>query len=184
MDINGWIALSTAIIAGAVALTGYLLNQLANWRESKSRLFAEALAVIYEYQELPYRIRRRASSDGATRAMLGGLTSDVMTKLGFHLACLHMESPEAGRAYRLLFERVRQFGGRFRDEAWTAPLIASDQEVPSAECRYGDLHAERMLCLSIMRHSLSPWGFLFRRSDRRLLAQRSQARVAEEARHE
>jgi len=32
--------------------------------EHKSKLFAEALAVIYEYQELPYRIRRRASSDG------------------------------------------------------------------------------------------------------------------------
>lgn len=162
MDTNGLIALLIAIIAGTVALVGYSVTQFANRRERKSKLFAEALAVIYEYQELPYRIRRRASSDGATRAALGGLVSDVMTKLGFYLAWLHMESPEVGAAYRLLFDRVRQFGGPYRDSAWMAPLIASDEEVPAAEYRYGDLHPERMLCLSVMRHELHPLGFLYR----------------------
>jgi hypothetical protein len=184
MGVDSWIALLAAIIAGAVALTGYLLNQLANRRERKSKLFAEALGVIYECQELPFRIRRRASSDPATRAMLGGLTSDVMTKLGFYLAWLHMESPEVGGAYRLLLDRVRRFGGRFRDEAWRAPLIADDKEVPSAEYLYGDLHAERMLCITIMRHALSPWGFLFRRADRKQLAEQRQATADEETRGE
>jgi hypothetical protein len=175
MGVNSWIALLTAIIAGAVALTGYLLNQLANRRERKSKVFAEALGMIYEYQELPYRIRRRAASDPGTRAVLGGLTSDVMTKLGFYLAWLHMESPEVGGAYRLLLDRVRLFGGRFRNEAWKSPLIADDQEMPSTEYLYDDLHDARMLCISIMRHALSPWGFLFRMSDKKkLLAQQRQ----------
>jgi len=143
MDTNSLIALLTAIIAGTVALIGYSFAQFANRRERKSKLFAEALAVIYEYQELPFRIRRRAASDGVTRAALGGLTSDVMTKLGFYLAWLHMESPEVGA-----------------------------------------LHAERMLCLSVMRRELYPWGFLYRRANRRLLDRERQVRADEATRLE
>jgi hypothetical protein len=85
------VALLAAIIAGSVAVVGYLITQAANRRERKSRLYAEALSVVREYQELPYRVKRRPASDGATRAELGEQISAVMTKLGFYLRWLQID---------------------------------------------------------------------------------------------
>jgi hypothetical protein len=88
--------LSTAIIAGLVALTGYLLNQFANRRERKSKVYAEALEAIREYQELPYKIRRRPDSSGTTRAALGDKTGEVVSRLWFYRAWLQTDSAEPG----------------------------------------------------------------------------------------
>jgi hypothetical protein len=56
MDAGSWAAISAGIVAGAGALVGFLGSQLANRRERKSKVYAEALAAIKEYEELPYRI--------------------------------------------------------------------------------------------------------------------------------
>ena len=98
MDSPNLGGLSTAIIAGLVALTGYLLNQFANRRERTSKVYAEALEAIREYQELPYKIRRRPDSNGTTRAALGDKTGDVVsrlwsTALGFRLTLLRWVPP-------------------------------------------------------------------------------------------
>ena len=181
MDANTWIALLTAIIAGAVALVGYSVTQFGNRRERKSKAYAEALALIREYQELPYRVRQRPSSDNATRAALGGQTSDVLTKLGFYLAWLHIESSEVGTAYNDLSAQVRRFGGDHRDAAWMAGPIVSDEEMTTLKYGY-DVDPEMKLCISAMRRELSFWGFLSRRSVQRSLARQRLARAEERAR--
>ena len=70
MSAESWAALVTGVVAGLAALLGFLGNQLANRRERKSKIYAEALEAVQQYTELPFIIRRRPSSDGATRAAL------------------------------------------------------------------------------------------------------------------
>ena len=124
----GFATVLTGIIAGLVALTGYLLNQSANRRERKSKVFAEALEAIRDYQELPYKIRRRPDSDGGTRAELGRHTGDVVSKLWYYRAWLETESPLVSIAYRDLMAETKRYGGLYRAAAWSEPIISLDSD--------------------------------------------------------
>lgn len=57
----------TALIGAAALLIGYLVNQVANRRAEKMKVFADAIEAVADYQEMPYRIRRRPAS-GPPRA--------------------------------------------------------------------------------------------------------------------
>ncbi|MFF5288350.1 hypothetical protein [Paractinoplanes globisporus] len=62
--------LATVIAAAIAALTavgGYLSTQLWKRRDEKIRLYADALQAVRRYEELPFRIARRADSLPATR---------------------------------------------------------------------------------------------------------------------
>ena len=58
---------STAVLAPVIAIFGaaltalltYALSRRAARRERRARAFGEALSVIEDYAEMPYRIRRR-----------------------------------------------------------------------------------------------------------------------------
>ena len=106
MEGSAWGALLAAIIAGSVALFGYSLTQVSNRWERKRKVYAEALSAVREYEELPYRIRRRPSSDDETRARLGDQISEAYIKLRFYLAWLEIDSVVVGTAYAdLVVER-------------------------------------------------------------------------------
>jgi hypothetical protein len=179
MDTSGRVALLTAIVAGVVALVGYYLTQATNRHERKSKLYAEALATVREYEELPFRIRRRPSSDPATRASLGEQVSSTFTKLGFYIAYLQIDSVVVGDAYYDLFKQTSEFGGRYREEAWKARVISNDEEMSSNFGYLYDNSREQELCLLAMRRQLSIWGFLSRRSVRRDLTRQRQVRADE-----
>jgi hypothetical protein len=179
MVVDGLVGLWAAIVAGLVALVGYSLTQLANRQERKRKLYAEALAAVREYEELPFRIRRRQASDNATRAALGEQISDTFKLLRFHLAYLQIDSLEVGTAYADLVERTKRFGGPYRDTAWKEPVIRSDDEMKLGTVYVYDNRAELSLCLLAMRRELSLTGILFRRPTRRALAELRRARAAE-----
>jgi hypothetical protein len=180
MDAGSWAALSAGVVAGAGALLGFLGNQLANRRERKSKVYAEALEAIKEYEELPYRIRRRPSSDGATRAALGNMVGEVLSKLWFYQAWIHTDSAEVGAAYSALMAQTQGSGGPFRAAAWSTPVITKDEDAHLRDQFIYDNKPELALCLLVMRRELSPWTFLLRRSTRRLLASQRQRRRGSE----
>ena len=101
-----------------MAVAGYVVTQFTNRRDRKAKVYAEALAAVREYQELPYRVRRRAASDAATRAALAERVSEVMSKLGFYLAWLRIDSPETSVAYLDLVSRTRRQCRRHLADAW------------------------------------------------------------------
>jgi hypothetical protein len=176
MDSANLVGLSTAIIAGLVALTGYLLNQFANRRERKSKVYAEALEALREYQELPYKIRRRPDSNGTTRAALGDKTGDVVSRLWFYRAWLQTDSAEVGAAYRDLMTQTKQNGGLYRASAWSEPVLTKDEDAPLKDKYIYDNKPELALYLLAIRRELSPFAFLLRRSTRRLLARQRERR--------
>jgi hypothetical protein len=77
MSGSGWMPLVVGLIAASVALTGYVMTQAANRRRQKAKLFAEAIEAVKAFEEVPYRIAKRAASGGPTRADLGNRVSDL-----------------------------------------------------------------------------------------------------------
>jgi hypothetical protein len=72
-------AQTTALLVPVIAIVGaaltalltYALNQRSARRERRARAFGEALSVIEDYAEMPYRIRRRTGSVEARQQLTG-----------------------------------------------------------------------------------------------------------------
>jgi hypothetical protein len=128
-----------ALVAAVVATFGYVITARAKLLEERRKTYAAALAAVCDYQELPYRIRRRPDSSAATRAALGLIISDVQRDLDFHDQLLELDSPKLGIAYRALVEKSRRIGKDHRDEAWARPPASEDKAMSFPEgYRYED----------------------------------------------
>jgi hypothetical protein len=177
---ESWAPLATAVIAGAVALIGYLLSQHAARRERKSKIYAEALATVRSLEEMPFRIRRRPSSDPETRAALATRLSDVFTDLRFHIAYLQVDSKVVGDSFIDLVDRTREFGAKFRMDAWESPVMIADADM---NMRFGYEYKNRPeldLCVVAMRRGLSFWGFALQWRTRRAMRGLRRARAEQD----
>lgn len=148
-----WIALGGVLVAFA----GYLFHHHQARRERKMRAFADALGAVAEYQELPYRIRRRQGADATTRAAIAERVSDIQVKVAFHQAWLEIESEAVADAYRTLVAAARREAGAHMSAAWQEPILADDAAM-SLGTGYASpgTDAARAGCLSVMRAHLAP----------------------------
>ncbi|MZE79720.1 hypothetical protein [Streptomyces xinghaiensis] len=111
-----------------VALAGYLLTQATARRDRETHFYARALEAIKEFEEMPYRISRRPSSDGATRSAVGGQLSDTYVEVEFYRAWLRIHSPLAGEAYSILLTRCHRELREHIRKAWENPALETDSE--------------------------------------------------------
>ncbi|MBO8187899.1 hypothetical protein [Streptomyces spirodelae] len=167
-------ALLTAAVAALATVLGYLANQYASRRAQRRDLFAEALAAVRAYQDLPYRVRWRARSDAETRAALGELTYTTLERMQNFRALLELESRTVAMAYTDLVRETRRLGGPFRQSAWRASPAESDEQFDQEDPGYRyENQPELDLCLMAMQRELRPYGpFLRGATRRRVLAQR------------
>jgi hypothetical protein len=148
-------------ILGAVltALLTYALNQRSARRERRARAFGEALSVIEDYAEMPYRIRRRPGTV-ESRQQLTEEVSRIYSRLAFHQALLDIEAPAVADAYRLLTSEAKVQVGEQMKAAWQKPLRTTDAEM-NLEKHYdrGRVDAARDRCVATMRASLGRGRF-------------------------
>jgi hypothetical protein len=159
VDARSWIILITGVIASFVAVIGYLLNQFSIRNERRSRVYAEALLAVFEYEELPYRIRRRTAEEGSSAAIAQRI-NDVFERLSFYQAWMTLESPAVGSAYLDLVKKTQAEGGPHRGNAWSHPPASNDREFhfPHPVYNYHN-KLERQLCMQAMRHEMRFWSF-------------------------
>lgn len=160
---TGWTwAQTAALLAGAVAVVGalisvavtYGLNQRAARRERQTKLFAEALAAIEDYAELPYRIRRRPRTTDA-RHELTEQVSQIQSRIAFHQAWLSLEAPGVARSYNELVRAAKAQAGRQMAQAWLKPAITKDAQVNLGVAYPRDeINAARGQCVEAMRQVL------------------------------
>ena len=143
-------------LAGAVvtAALSYGLSQRAARRERQTRAFAEALAVIEDYAELPYRIRRRLGTPQA-RHELTEQVSQIQSRLAFHQSWLRMEAPGVAQAYENLVWTTKQQAGAQMREAWLEPAASEDAQVSLGKAYdRQDIDGARDQCVAAMRAAL------------------------------
>jgi hypothetical protein len=161
---EGWAAAQTAIVIVAViAILGgivsasvtYWYNQRAARRERRATAFAEALATVEDYAEMPYRVRRRRNTSEA-RYELTDEVSKIQSQLAFHQALVQIESPDIAAAYSALVRAAKIQAGRQMQDAWRQPALTMDAEMNLA-VRYprDEIDAARATCIIAMRRALA-----------------------------
>jgi hypothetical protein len=129
----GWAQATTLIVAiitgaGAVvaAAVTYGLNQRAGRREQQAKAFAEALAIIEKYANMPYRIRRRPPE---ARHEISAELDKIQSQIAFQHAWLQIEAPEVAAAYDRLIRAARSEAGEQMKKAWTQLPPSLDEEM-------------------------------------------------------
>ena len=160
---TGWTwAQTAALLAGAVAVVGalisvavtYGLNQRAARRERQAKLFAEALAAIEDYAELPYRVRRRPHTPEG-RHELTEQVSRIQSRIAFHQAWISLEAPDVASFYNDLVRAAKTQAGKQMSEAWLTPAITKDAQVNlGVPYPRDEINAARVQCVEAMRQAL------------------------------
>ena len=155
-------AQTTAVLVPVVAILGtalialltYELNRRASRRERRALAFGEALSVVEDYAEMPYRIRRRSGTPEG-RQQLTEEVSRIYSRLAFHQALLDIEAPAVAAAYRRLANEAKAEVGVQMKAAWQKPLRTTDAEM-NLEERYSRKRVDyaRNHYVAIMREAL------------------------------
>jgi hypothetical protein len=155
-------AQTTAVLVPVIAILGtalialltYELNRRASRRERRALAFGEALSVVEDYAEMPYRIRRRSGTPEG-RQQLTEEVSRIYSRLAFHQALLDIEAPAVAAAYRRLANDAKAEVGVQMKAAWQKPLRTTDAEM-NLEERYSRKRVDyaRNHCVAIMREAL------------------------------
>lgn len=130
-------------------------QQQQSRRDAASETFTNALDAVHEYQELPYRIRRRSDVPPMTREELTWHASNVQVLLDKHVTRLTFISPEVGEAYRALVCEARKESGKHMSTSWTQPRIVEDKDMNLGNA-YPRTQAEgaRENCIAAMQQFL------------------------------
>lgn len=113
-------------IFSAVAL--FALQQRSTAREQLRQHFADALADIYRWAELPYRVRRRNPAP-EVRYEMAARISDLQEQLQHHSAWLRVENRDVHAAFIRLRDVVKEGTRADLQSAWKAAAIESDSDM-------------------------------------------------------
>jgi hypothetical protein len=173
MDATLW----AAIVAAGATVGGIGLSRATDRRERRAKIYADALAALRRWSEVPYAILRRPASDAETRAALGKEISDSVSAVAYHVSLLRLESKPLGEAYSLLWRQLRTNRSPDCALAWALPVIASDADMAaSPPFQRDDADPEWELCLLAMRRELALWSRMTHRDTMRRVEERIGAR--------
>jgi type II secretory pathway pseudopilin PulG len=150
-----------AAITAVLALVGVLATVAANQylaRQDRLRKdFAEALAAVERYGELPYRIRRRQGSTPEIRERLSETIHEVQKDLLFHRSWLRVQAPQVADVYDSLLRAMRVEAGAAMTRAWNTSPITGDEDMPLGNgYSFPQMNAERATYVEAVRWQLQP----------------------------
>ena len=161
-----------AAITGAVSI---FLFVVTNWwngereRLTRSReVFSKAYAVVQEYKEFPYVIRRRrTSAPEEERIRISSELRRVQADLAFYSAWLMTESHHVHHSFSELLEQLRHVAGSAMHEAWLEPGTEYDSEINMPDMGLSALTPYESAYLEEVVDHLSLWPRSLRRMFRR-----------------
>lgn len=126
--------MTAAIITAVFALVGVLVTIAASQhltrRDRLLKDFAEALAAVERYAELPYRVLRRQGSGPEVRERLSEAIHGVQQELLFHKSWVRIQDPRVADVYDALLVATREGAGGAMTEAWRITPITADEDMP------------------------------------------------------
>jgi hypothetical protein len=146
-----------AVIGAFIALLTLAMNR---WRARQDNLrkdFAEALAAVERYGELPYRIRRRQGSTPEIRERLSETIHEVQKDLLFHRSWLRVQAPQVADVYDSLLRAMREEAGVAMTHAWNTSPITRDEDMPLGNgYSFPLMNVERAKYVEAVRWQLQP----------------------------
>lgn len=127
---DGIATVVAALIAALIAVATYRWQQQRARRDRQAQIYGEAIQAVEDYAEAPYRVRRHDGT-AATRATLIAHLNELQSRLAFYTALLDIHASTAvAESYRQLVQALKQQAGPQISNAWTAPAIKHDRDVP------------------------------------------------------
>jgi hypothetical protein len=146
-----------AILTGLVALLVFAGNQYQARKDRLRKDFAEALAAVERYAELPYRILRRQDSTPEVRGSTAEQVHEVQQDILFHKSWVRIQSSEVADTYDALLEAMRVEAGSAMTQAWNTTPISKDEDMPlGAGFSFPQLDTEKVKYLEAVRRQLQP----------------------------
>ena len=165
-------AIWAAAIAAVVSVMGFMLNQSWSRRDRRAKSFADAMAALTRWEQVPFTIWRRPSSSPEVRSILGKEITECYAGVTYHIALLRLESPLVGDAYVLLNNTLQQAKNDNQDRAWGSPLLTSDQDMTTdPPFEFVNAKPERDLCRLAMQRDLALWRRFTRKDTGKRLAE-------------
>ena len=148
----------TAVFALAGVLVTVAVNQHLARQDRLRKDFAEALAAVERYAELPYRVRRRQGSGPETRERISDVIHGVQQDLLFYRSWVRIQSLPVANAYDALVAATKLEAGRAMTEAWKTATISADEDMPLGEgYDFPEMRHRRAEYVGAVRRQLE-WG--------------------------
>jgi hypothetical protein len=152
-------AVAVALVTGAFGLLGIAVSALVGGfkdRQARRRdVFAKALAACTRYQEMPYVVRRRRTSDPeGERIRISEELRGIQEDLTFYSAWTLTESGHVGRAYGDLVRQTREIAGGAIRDAWNEPPVQRDEDMNTPDLGFVALAEARAKYLAAVSRRL------------------------------
>jgi hypothetical protein len=118
------------IITGLVALLMLVVNQYQARQDARRMGFAEALAAVERYAELPYRILHRQGSTLEVRGSIVEFIHEVQQDLLFRQSWTRIQVPRVADVYDSLLRTKREEADSAMTKAWGTAAITADENMP------------------------------------------------------
>jgi hypothetical protein len=146
-----------AVITGFVALLVLAGNQYQARKDRLRKDFAEALAAVERYAELPYRIVRRQDSTPEVRGLIAEQVHKVQQDILFHKSWVRIQSSEVAEVYDALLGAMREEAGTAMTQAWNTAPVIRDEDMPLGHIfSFPRMNAERVKYVEVVRWQLQP----------------------------
>lgn len=146
-----------AVVTGFVALLVLAGNQYQARKDRLRKDFAEALAAVERYAELPYRILRRQDSTPEMRGHIAEQVHEVQQAILFHKSWVRIQSSEVAEAYDALLGAMRVEAGAAMTQAWNTAPITRDEDMPlGAGFNFPEMNAGRVKYVEAVERQLQP----------------------------
>jgi hypothetical protein len=146
------VAVIGAVATVSVALVGGLAAYFSSKRDRRRQLYGEAVRAAMAWQELLYRVRRRAEDE--SRELVHRF-HEAQDQLTYFQAWMASDSKYMSRSYDRLVKDVKAETIGLIREAWQAPVRAIPGDAQPGD-RHPDLDAARQRFMTDVRSHLSP----------------------------
>jgi hypothetical protein len=153
-ELQDWIPIIVAAIAATAALIGYFVNSSISRRSELIRHYADALAEVEKYRQLPFTFHRLHDSTRETRKELAKMMGENQAALAFYRRSLQLGSPAVGMAYARLVDKIREKNSIYREEALSSPPVCNDIDIEIGRPYNYDVKDELDECVTLMRREL------------------------------
>jgi hypothetical protein len=149
--------MDAAVIAAALAVLAFFLNQRLASLERSRRECADALAEALAWLELPYRIRRRTDDEPETLAGLAERIHHLQERLAFHESWLQVEVPGAYEPYRALVDGIRDGSRDALKQSWEEAPKTEAKDMNIGDVPAPDVRGLREVFCEAARRELAVW---------------------------
>lgn len=145
-------ALVAALVSAAISLATLWWTSRQQRMDRHREVFAAAFAVLADYREFVYIVRRRAA-DGSDRSAIHRDLSKVQGMLHRYEAMIRVEAPDVAPAYTELVNQTRAVAGAQIKKAWDRPAAADDSDMHVTDVDLSSLSpVEDSFLAAVKRH--------------------------------